>query len=48
MLSLTKCNKILNKNGIYHTDDEIIKLREVLYKLAEIIHTSISQREMKQ
>lgn len=38
MLSLTKCKKILNKNGISYTDDEIIMIRTVLYKFAEVAH----------
>jgi hypothetical protein len=37
MLSITKCKKILNRNGIHYTDDEIIILRDALYKLAQII-----------
>lgn len=41
MLSLTKCKKVLNRNGIHYTDEEILKIREVLYKLAYIMHDSI-------
>lgn len=47
MLSLSKCKKILNRNGIHYTDDEIIKLREVLYKLAEIMYRSDRQNLTK-
>lgn len=36
MLSLTKCKKILNKNGIEYTENEIETLRVVLYAIAEI------------
>jgi hypothetical protein len=36
MLSLTKCKKTLNKNGIKYTDEEIEKIRLFLYNLAEI------------
>jgi hypothetical protein len=36
MLSITKCKQILNKNGIFYTDEEIIKLREILYRISEI------------
>lgn len=35
MINITKCKLILNKNGIIYTDEEIVKIREVLYKLAE-------------
>lgn len=44
MLSLTKCKKILNKNGISYTDEEIIKIREFLYILAEIEYQSYKQK----
>lgn len=36
MLSDTKCKKILNRNGIFYTDEEITIIKEVLYKIAEI------------
>lgn len=38
MLSITKCKKILNRKGISYTDEEIIMIRNVLYKLAEVVH----------
>ena len=38
MLSITKCKKILNKKGISYTDEEIIMIRNVLYKLTEVVH----------
>ena len=38
MLSITKCKKILNKKGISYTDDEIIMIRNVLYKLGEVVY----------
>lgn len=34
MLSITKCKKILNKKGIFYTDEEVIIVRNTLYKLA--------------
>jgi len=40
MLSITECKKILNKNGIIYNDDEVEKLREALYKIAEIVHSN--------
>lgn len=36
MLSLTKCKKKLNRNGIFYNDEEIILIRDVLYKFADI------------
>lgn len=37
MISNTKCKKILNRNGIFYTDEEIVLIKETLYKLAEIV-----------
>ena len=37
MLSNTKCKQILNKNGVYYTDEEIVLIKQTLYKLAEIM-----------
>jgi hypothetical protein len=36
MLSTTKCKKILNKNGVKYTNEEIEKIRLFLYNIAEI------------
>lgn len=38
MLSITKCKKILNKKGIFYTDEEVIIVRNTLYKLAEVVN----------
>jgi len=38
MLSITKCKKILNTNGFFYTDEEILMIRNTLYKLAEVYH----------
>ena len=43
MLSNTKCKKILNKNGIVYTDEEITQIKEVLYKFATLIHPLYEQ-----
>lgn len=43
MLSITKCKKILNKNGILYTDEEIFMIRNVLYKFAEVFHNNIQK-----
>jgi hypothetical protein len=40
MLSITECKKILNKSGATYKDDEVEKLREALYKIAEIVHSN--------
>lgn len=40
MLSITECKKILNKKGIIYKDDEVEKIREALYKIAEIVYSN--------
>ena len=36
MLSITESKKILNRNGLNYTDEEINQIREFIYVLAEI------------
>lgn len=36
MISLARCKKMLNKNGLSYTDEEVEKAGDVLYKLAHI------------
>ncbi|MBK9958747.1 MAG: hypothetical protein IPP11_09170 [Chitinophagaceae bacterium] len=36
MLSLEACKKFLGKDGVKYTDDEIKKIRHLLYKLGEL------------
>jgi len=36
MLSITKCKDVLNKKGIKYENNEIEKLRELLYAIAKI------------
>jgi hypothetical protein len=38
MLSITECKKKLNKNMISYNDEEIEKLRNALYQIAEIMY----------
>lgn len=47
MLSNTKCKQILNRNGIHYTDEEVILIKDFLYKIAAIIHDSFTQEEMR-
>lgn len=44
MLSDKKCKQILNQNGFFYTDEEIILIKEILYKLAEIIQKDYNQK----
>jgi hypothetical protein len=38
MLSIEKCNKILNEKGQKYSKEEVTAIREKLYQIAEIIH----------
>lgn len=46
MLSITECKKKLNKNGVQYTDDDIEMIRNVLYKLAELCHKNITNKQI--
>jgi hypothetical protein len=37
MLSISECKKVLNKKGVSYTNQETEKIREALYKIAEIM-----------
>ncbi len=45
MLSTTECKKILNKNGVFYTDEEIEKLKITLYQIAEIWYNNKNKME---
>ena len=40
MLSIKKCNKILNKKKQKYSQEEIKQIRKTLYQVAEIIYES--------
>lgn len=44
MLSNKECKKILNRNGRSYTDEEIVSIKEALYKLAEIMWRSHKEK----
>jgi hypothetical protein len=35
-LSLAECKKILNTDGLCYTDEEVLKIRDYLYHLADL------------
>lgn len=35
-LSIIECKKILNTDGFCYTDEEVLKIRDWLYRMAEI------------
>ncbi len=45
MLSISKCKKKLSKGGISYTDDEVLMIRNVLYKFAEVAHRIIEKEK---
>ena len=44
-LSLIECKKILNTDGVFYTDDEVIELRDWLYHMAEIVYDTMDREE---
>ena len=42
-LSLTTCKKILNIDGLNYTDEEVIKIRDWLYVMADIAIDAIDK-----
>ncbi len=36
-VTLAECRKILNRNGVQYTDEEILEIRDWLYHIIEII-----------
>ena len=49
MLTLNQCKKILNENENLYTDEEIILIRDWLYRIADIaINSSEASEEKKE
>jgi len=48
VLSNTECKKFLNKKGISYSNEEIEKIREALYKFAEIVFRQKNNLEKKE
>ncbi len=46
-LSLAKCKKILNVDGLCYTDEEVIKIRDWLYHMANIAIDAMNEKEAK-
>lgn len=44
-LSLETCKKILKRNGVKHTDEEIILIRDWFYHLANIAIDAIDKND---
>ena len=46
-LSLSACKRILNTDGVFYTDDEIVELRDWLYHMADIVFDTLDREEDK-
>lgn len=46
-LSLNECKKILNTDGLFYTDEEVIELRDWLYHMADIVFETMDREESK-
>lgn len=46
-LSLVECKKILNTDGVFYTDEEVIELRDWLYHMAEIVFDTMDSENDK-
>ena len=42
-LSLVECKKILNTDGLCYTDEEVLKIRDWLYHMADIAIDAIDK-----
>lgn len=47
MLNTKDCRAILNKNKEKYSEDEIIKIREFLYKMAKIVISQNPKNEKR-
>lgn len=46
-LSLEACKTILNTDGLFYTDDEVLELRDWLYHMADIVFDTMDREEIK-
>ena len=44
-LSLNECEKILNTDGVFYTDEEVVELRDWLYHMADIVFDTMDREE---
>ena len=46
-MPLAACKKILNTDGVFYTDEEVIELRDWLYHMAEIVFDTNDREDAK-
>ena len=46
-ISLAECKKILNTDGLFYSDEEIIEIRDFLYQLADIAMDDLEKDRIK-
>ena len=47
-ISLKKCKAILQKDGSVYTDEEVVQIREFLYKIANLEHEIYQKTKQKE
>lgn len=47
MLSIEKCKQILTKGGANYTDEEVKRIRELLYQLGHLDYLLYNQNSLK-
>ena len=47
-ISLSKCKSILQKDGSVYTDEQVIEIKNFLYKLAEMDYSIFLKQKMRE
>ena len=47
MLSIEKCKQILTKNGASYTDEEVKRIRELLYRVGQLDYQLFKEQQKK-
>jgi hypothetical protein len=47
-ISIAECKRILNKEGKNYTDEEILKIRDWLYRISEITITFLESKSQEE
>lgn len=46
-MSLSKCKSALQKDGSVYSDEEVLKIRDFLYRLAEIEYEAFQRHKLR-
>jgi hypothetical protein len=47
-ISLNKCKSVLESDGSKYTDEQVLEIREFLYKLAELDYRSFAKQKKRE